>query len=88
MKMGHCYMGQKVDMRVVNAKLERRAAQMVHLLSGGTSAEIADALAVSGQNVKRAVLVRSGMTIDDAESALVAHEGNLRAALTSRQEHE
>ncbi|MBM3098898.1 N-acetylmuramic acid 6-phosphate etherase [Gluconobacter cerinus] len=87
-QMGHCYKGQMVDMRVVNAKLERRAAQMVHLLAGGTSAEIADALAVSGQNVKRAVLVRSGMTIDDAESALVAHEGNLRAVLMSRQEHE
>ena len=43
---------------------------------------------MSGQNVKRAVLVRSGMTITDAESALVAYEGNLRAVLTSRQEDE
>ncbi|MFT8776746.1 MAG: N-acetylmuramic acid 6-phosphate etherase [Gluconacetobacter liquefaciens] len=80
-RLGHAYRGQMVDMRVVNAKLQRRAARMVRLLAGGTDEQIADALEASGGNVKRAVLIRHGMSLTDAEAALRQHGGNLRAVL-------
>ncbi|MFW7268992.1 N-acetylmuramic acid 6-phosphate etherase [Gluconacetobacter sp. Hr-1-5] len=80
-RLGHAYRGQMVDMRVVNAKLQRRAARMVRLLAGGTDEQIAEALAASGGNVKRAVLIRHGMSLAEAEAALGRHGGDLRAVL-------
>mgnify|MGYP003365216571 CR=1 FL=1 len=83
-KLGHGYRGQMVDMRVVNAKLGKRAARMVHDLAGGTPAEIEAALLASHQNVKRAILIRSGLTAEDAETALAQHAGDLRAVMATR----
>ncbi|EHH67425.1 N-acetylmuramic acid 6-phosphate etherase [Gluconobacter morbifer G707] len=85
-QLGHAYRGQMVDMRVVNDKLARRAAHMVHLLAGGTSQDVEAALAASHQNVKRALLIRSGMNAEEAEAALKKHAGNLRAILDVRPE--
>lgn len=83
-KLGHGYHGQMVEMRVVNAKLGKRAARIVHDLAGGTSAEIEAALLTSHQNVKRAILIRSGLTAEDAETALAQHAGDLRAVMATR----
>ncbi|MBR0560364.1 N-acetylmuramic acid 6-phosphate etherase [Neokomagataea anthophila] len=80
-KLGHGYRGQMVDMRVVNAKLEKRAARMVHDLVGGTSAEIEASLQASHKNVKRAILIRSGLTAEEAETTLTQHGGDLRAVM-------
>lgn len=80
-RLGHVYQGQMVDMKVTNAKLARRAARMVAMLSGGTDEQIAEALAQAGGNVKRAVLLRSGCPADAVETRLAAHGGDLRAAL-------
>ncbi|MBB2205300.1 N-acetylmuramic acid 6-phosphate etherase [Gluconacetobacter takamatsuzukensis] len=80
-RLGHAYRGQMVDMRVVNAKLKTRAARMVRLLAGGTDEQIARALAASDGNVKRAVLIRHGMSLAEAEAALARHGGDLRAVL-------
>lgn len=83
-KLGHSYRGQMVDMRVVNAKLEKRAARMVHDLAGGTAAEIEAALQASNHNVKRAILIRSGLTAEEAETALTQHAGDLRAVMATQ----
>lgn len=80
-RLGHAYRGQMVDMRVVNAKLRRRAARMVRTLAGGTDDEIRQALDAAGGNVKRAVLIRHGMTLEAAEAGLARHGGDLRATL-------
>lgn len=80
-RLGHVYRGLMVDMRVTNAKLRRRAIGMVKALSGGSEEEICEALDRSGGNVKRAVLLRAGMTLQEAEAALQAHDGNLHAVL-------
>ena len=52
----------------------------------GCSAEIAeDQLTVSGNNVKLAILmILSGLNRDEAEAALVRHDGFLRKALTEK----
>lgn len=84
-RLGHVYRGMMVDMRVTNAKLARRATGMVRRLAGGSDAEIGEALALTGGNVKRAVLLRHGLTPDEAEQALVAHAGDLHAVLRSMQ---
>ncbi|MBV1825260.1 N-acetylmuramic acid 6-phosphate etherase [Komagataeibacter oboediens] len=80
-RMGHAYRGQMVDMRVVNAKLRQRACRMVRNLSGCTERQAFDALEATGFNVKRAVMIRSGIPMDQVEALLVAHDGNLRSIL-------
>ncbi|WP_438383423.1 N-acetylmuramic acid 6-phosphate etherase [Asaia sp. BMEF1] len=82
-RLGHVYRGLMVDMRVTNAKLGRRAVTMVRSLAGGSDAEIDEVLRLSKGNVKRAVLLRHGMTLDEAEAALAAHGNNLHAILKS-----
>ncbi|GAN54882.1 N-acetylmuramic acid 6-phosphate etherase [Tanticharoenia sakaeratensis] len=80
-RLGHAYRGRMVDMRVVNAKLEGRAEGMVRTLAGGTDEEIRAALKIAGNNVKRAVLIRHGLSLEDAEAVLVRAKGDLRVAL-------
>jgi len=80
-RLGHVYRGLMVDMRVTNAKLGRRAVEMVRCLAGGSDAEIGEALRVSSGNVKRAVLLRHGMTLEEAEVALMENDNNLHAVL-------
>ncbi|GAA4478199.1 N-acetylmuramic acid 6-phosphate etherase [Gluconacetobacter asukensis] len=82
-RLGHAYRGRMVDMRVMNAKLDRRAARMVADLAGGSDDEVRAALVATGGNVKRAVLVRAGMTPDEAEQALDRNGGDLRRILPS-----
>ncbi|GBR53430.1 N-acetylmuramic acid 6-phosphate etherase [Neokomagataea thailandica NBRC 106555] len=82
-RLGHAYRGLMVDMRVVNAKLEKRAESMVRTLAGGTEADIKDALKGAGKNVKRAVLLRHGLTLETAEMALSEAQGDLRLALNA-----
>lgn len=84
-RLGHAYRGLMVDMRVVNAKLEKRAERMVRILAGGTDEEIRDALKGAKNNVKRAVLIRQGVSLEDAEGALSRANGDLRLALAEFQ---
>ncbi|GBQ94020.1 N-acetylmuramic acid 6-phosphate etherase [Asaia krungthepensis] len=83
-RLGHVYQGLMVDMRVTNAKLARRAIGMVRRLAGGSDEEIGAALKQAGGNVKRAVLLRHGMSLDQAEQALEAARGDLHIVLKSR----
>ncbi|GBQ98302.1 N-acetylmuramic acid 6-phosphate etherase [Acetobacter nitrogenifigens DSM 23921 = NBRC 105050] len=83
-RLGHAYRGQMVDMRIVNAKLRVRAIAMVRRLAGGTDAEIEAALAASGDNVKRAVMIRKGIPVAEITARLEKAGGDLRRALGER----
>jgi N-acetylmuramic acid 6-phosphate etherase len=80
-QLGRVYRGLMVDMRPTNAKLRHRAEQMVARLTGCDPAIAADALLRAGSDVKLAVLVVQGMSVDDARVLIGQSGGNLRAAL-------
>lgn len=82
-RLGHVYRGRMVDMRISNDKLQLRAERMVFELAGGTDEEVRDALRLVGGNVKRAVLVRKGVSVKKIETLLQAHNGNLHTVLAS-----
>ena len=80
-QLGHVYRGQMVDMRPTNAKLRRRAVEMVSRISA-CDLEAADrALSLADWDVKLAVLVVKGSTLEEARTLIVQSGGNLRAAL-------
>jgi N-acetylmuramic acid 6-phosphate etherase len=80
-QLGRVYRGLMVDMRPTNAKLRQRAEQMVARLTGCDPAVAADALLRAGSDVKLAVLVVQGMSVDDARVLIGQSGGNLHAAL-------
>lgn len=80
-RLGKVYRGFMIDMRPTNEKLRRRAVQMVIKLTGCDEQIVVDAMQRAGGDVKLAVLLASGASIDVAIAALEMHEGNLRLAL-------
>ncbi|QEH95665.1 N-acetylmuramic acid 6-phosphate etherase [Gluconobacter thailandicus] len=82
-RLGHVYRGRMVDMRISNDKLQKRAERMVSELAGGTEEEVRDALALVGGNVKRAVLIRHGVAVEQVEVLLQQHKGDLHAVLAA-----
>lgn len=82
-QLGRVYRGLMVDMRPTNAKLRKRAEQMVVQLTGCDSSTAADAVARTGSEVKLAVLVVNGLAFDEAAALLERSGGNLRSALAS-----
>jgi N-acetylmuramic acid 6-phosphate etherase len=81
--LGHTYRGRMVNVAVTNDKRRARAERLVADL-GGTSIELAArALADARGNTKAAILMlRSGISSDEAEELLAAAGGNLKATLT------
>ncbi|MGO2958477.1 MAG: N-acetylmuramic acid 6-phosphate etherase [Acetobacter sp.] len=84
-RLGHTWRGQMVDMRIVNAKLVKRAHRMVQHLTDCTEAEAQAALAQAEGNIKLAVLVCFGFTPATGKAALAKHGGHLRAVLAAAQ---
>ena len=87
--LGRVYAGRMVEMRAANAKLRRRAVEMVCTLAGCTPAAARAALDVCAMRVKPAILVAHGQATHrlDAPAAialLAAHHGDLRAALLAK----
>jgi N-acetylmuramic acid 6-phosphate etherase len=80
-KLGHVYRGLMVDMRPTNGKLRQRAEQMVAKIAGCTPDVAVAALAIGKSDVKAAVLIARGLSLEEAEALLARHDGNLRAAL-------
>ncbi len=80
-RLGRVYKGRMVDMAARNIKLNRRAMEMVMDLAGCDEATARAALAESDGDLKCAILVASGRTVDEARSSLAAHNGNLRRAM-------
>jgi N-acetylmuramic acid 6-phosphate etherase len=82
-QLGHTYRGRMVNVAVTNEKRRARAARLVAEL-GRTSVEVAaQALTDAGGNTKAAILMlRRGMSAQEAKERLDAAGGNLNATLT------
>jgi N-acetylmuramic acid 6-phosphate etherase len=80
-RLGRVYKGLMVDVQAINAKLVERTASILHRLSGRSSEEVHDALARAGGNIKIAMLLLQGCTIDQAAALLERSGGRLRTAL-------
>jgi N-acetylmuramic acid 6-phosphate etherase len=80
-RLGHVYRGWMVDMIASNEKLRRRAERMVAAITGDGEAAVRQALAAADGNVKVAVLLLSGLTVEAARATLAASGGHLRQAL-------
>lgn len=81
-QLGHVYSNLMVDMPATNAKLRRRAVEMVRLAAGVASRTAEKALQESGGDVRVAVVMaRKGVSRSEAETLLAMHGGNLREVI-------
>ncbi len=80
-RLGRVHEGLMVDVKATNAKLARRSETILRRLTGRGEAEAADALRRANGNVKLAVLLLHGCSIDEATSVLDQAGGRLRTAL-------
>ncbi|MGV3482358.1 MAG: N-acetylmuramic acid 6-phosphate etherase [Sphingobium sp.] len=84
LRCGRVYRGLMVDMRISNIKLQRRAVAMVRDLAGVDEAAAQAALDAAGRDIKAAVLIAGGASVDEARERLAAAKGNLRSALAQK----
>jgi N-acetylmuramic acid 6-phosphate etherase len=82
-RLGRVFDGLMVDVQATNAKLVRRAENMLMHLTDRGRTEVRDALKRAGGSVKLAVLLLQGCDVPQAEAALDRSGGQLRAALES-----
>ncbi len=80
-RMGRVYRGLMVHLRVRNKKLERRGRAIVALIVGCSEEEATRHLREAGGDVKNAILLGLGLSLDEAAERLERHRGNLRAVL-------
>ncbi len=80
-RLGRVHEGLMVDVQAINAKLVERTAKILCRLSGRSSEEVRDALARANGNIKIAMLLLQGCTIDQAAALLDRAGGRLRTAL-------
>jgi len=80
-RLGRVHEGLMVDVQATNAKLARRSESILQRLTGRSSTEVTDALGRSKGNVKLAVLLLHGCSVDEATRLLERTGGRLRAAL-------
>lgn len=84
-RLGRTYRGRMVGVAPSNAKLQRRAVALIRDLAGASSADAQDAFAAAGGNARVAVLMlRCGISGDEARALLAANEDDLAAALGER----
>ncbi len=81
LRLGRVYQGLMVDMRVSNAKLRRRAIEMVAQISGASAGASEAALDGAQGNIKLAVLIARGADPESAAALLARSGDNLRIAL-------
>ena len=70
LELGLVYRGLMVNMRISNAKLERRAVAMIERVAGVTQSEARSALALAGGDIRLGVLLALGQEADAAAHAL------------------
>jgi N-acetylmuramic acid 6-phosphate etherase len=86
-RLGRTYRGRMVGVAPANAKLLGRAVALVADLTGAGQEQAARALAESGGSASVAILMlRSGLSVDQARERLDALSGDLAAALGERRE--
>lgn len=80
-RLGHTWRGHMVDMRIVNAKLVRRALRMVAQLTDCSEEQAQSALLKADGSIKLAILLRHGL--EPAQGRMLLHlcGGHLRRAL-------
>ena len=85
-RLGRTYRGRMVGVSPANLKLHGRAVALVADLTGAGKVEAERALAEAGGSASVAILMlRSGLTADDARARLEAVGGDLAAALGERR---
>jgi N-acetylmuramic acid 6-phosphate etherase len=85
-RLGRVHGGLMVQMRVTNAKLRRRGADMVARIAGGPRDEAARALELASGDVKLACVIARGVAPAKAAALLDRHGGKLRAALAEAED--
>jgi len=80
MGLGHVHDGLMVDVVATNAKLKRRAVEIVRTVAKVGEEPASAALQSAGGNIKLAVLMLDGLSPEDAERRLVAANYRLRDA--------
>ena len=81
-RMGKVYGNRMVDVAVTNSKLEDRALRILRDLAGVERARGHELLAAAGGSVKRAlVMAAAGLSAEQADGVLKAHDGQVRPAL-------
>jgi N-acetylmuramic acid 6-phosphate etherase len=78
LRLGRVYRGMMVNMQPTNAKLKRRAEVMVAEIARCDLSNAARSLERAEGDIKRAVLLASGIDKMDAETVLKNCDGNLR----------
>jgi N-acetylmuramic acid 6-phosphate etherase len=78
LRLGRVYRGMMVNMQSKNAKLKRRAEDMVARIAGCSEAQAACALEQTQGDIKVAALVVLGYDTAEAQTILASHNGNLR----------
>lgn len=81
LRLGRIYKGLMVDMQISNDKLLSRAHDMVVSLTGCSDDSAAQALTLAQNDIKLAVLVATGLPLDEAQGRLHANNGILRLAI-------
>lgn len=79
--LGHVHDGMMVNLNPDNAKLRKRAVDIVARVSGAGRKAAKQALSASGYDTKLASLVASGIEIAEARARLDRHGGTLRNCL-------
>src|SRR5262247_698775 len=80
-RLGHVYRGLMVDVQASNSKLTRRKLEMLIYLTGRSEPEVAEALKGANGNVKVALLIMQGCSLEQARTILERANGELRAAV-------
>jgi N-acetylmuramic acid 6-phosphate etherase len=80
-RLGGVYRGLMVQVSPANAKLRRRGVEMVKTIANASKDIAEKAIVLADGDVKRAVLIACGASLDAAVALLDKHNGNLRSAL-------
>ena len=80
-RLGRVHKGLMVDMQAINAKLVGRSENILRRLSGRNSDDVREALRAANGNVKTAMLILHGCTVEKAAALLDEAGGRLHMAL-------
>ncbi len=86
LRLGLVHGNLMVAMRSSNKKLVQRALEIVRTIAGGSADAAKAALIQSDGDIRVAVLVARGLSLEDARAQLAAAGGVLRRALSQRTE--
>jgi N-acetylmuramic acid 6-phosphate etherase len=84
-RLGRVHGGLMVQMKVTNAKLRRRGAEMVARIAGCPREEAARALEAAEGDIKLACVIAKGVSPADAAAILARNGGHLRLAIAEAE---